>query len=348
MNVLFLYTELADYFIACCNELAKSANVHIVRWPVNKEAPFRFHFSSGIKVYEKNEYTRKQLGALIKQIGPDIIVCSGWIDKDYLNVVKPWYGKTPTVLTCDTHWNGSPRQLLATLLSRFFLKNRFSNIWVPGAPQFLYAQKLGFNIGKISTGFYSCDLPRFNSIFEKYHKEKTKQFPKILIYSGRYFDFKGITDLWEAFIELTNETDHTWELWCLGKGSVAPVQHSRIKHFGFVQPSELEPLIAQAGVFVLPSRFEPWGVVVQEFAAAGFPLVLSDAVGAGGTFLQESKNGFIFPKENKAALKETLKKVLSLKNDELAAMANQSHNLAQRISPGSWVETLNKILNEHK
>src|SRR5207247_481782 len=128
------------------------------------------------------------------------------------------------------------------------------------------------------------------------------------LYVGRYYDFKGITDLWEAFIQLQSARPNEWELWCLGAGSIAPVEHPKIKHFGFVQPTDLEPIIEQCGVFVLPSRFEPWGVVAQEYVASGFPLLLSRAVGAGEAFLEPGKNGYFFESGNVAQIKEQLQK----------------------------------------
>ena len=42
MKFVFLYTEIAEYFLACCKELSKHGQIHIIRWPINKEAPFQF------------------------------------------------------------------------------------------------------------------------------------------------------------------------------------------------------------------------------------------------------------------------------------------------------------------
>ena len=144
MNILFLYTELADYVVNCCKELAKKGKVHIVRWPVNKEAPFQFDFGNELKVYEKDKYTFEELNQLIVTINPSIIICSGWIDKDYLKLVKPYFKKIPTVITLDTKWTGSLKQHAASVLSRAYITNRFSHIWVPGKAQSIYASKLGF------------------------------------------------------------------------------------------------------------------------------------------------------------------------------------------------------------
>ncbi|MBA3679763.1 MAG: glycosyltransferase family 4 protein [Bacteroidetes bacterium] len=348
MTVLFLYTELAEYFIKCCEELSKKTSVHIIRWPVNKEAPFVFSFPEAITVYDKNKYNNSELYALVEKIDPDIIICSGWIDKDYLDLVKPYYKKIPTVLTCDTHWQGSLKQYAAIVLSRFFLLNKFSHAWVPGNNQAKYVSKLGFVQKKIKKGFYCCDLKKFNEVYNKQITIKQNNFPKKFLFVGRYYDFKGIKDLWNAFIQLQEEDPNEWELWCLGTGNIEPVKHNKINHFGFVQPNNLDEIIQQCGVFVLPSHFEPWGVVVQEYAASGFPLITSQSVGANDSFLIESQNGFLFETKNVQELKKVLKKIITLSDAELIKMASESHKLAQKINPENWTNTVLEIYNDFK
>ncbi|MCC6369777.1 MAG: glycosyltransferase [Bacteroidia bacterium] len=345
MTVLFLYTELADYFLKCCDELAKQAEVHIVRWPVNKEAPFQFTFSEKIKIYDKNNYTLTQLKELVQKINPGIIICSGWIDKDYLSITKSYHSKIPTVLTCDTHWKGTLKQYLAVTLGRFYLQQIFSNAWVPGQIQANYVSKLGFKKAVTNTGFYCCDLEKFNAVYTLNKQSKENNFPKRFLYVGRYYNFKGINNLWQAFIELKNETNNDWELWCLGVGDIEPVKHNSIRHFGFVQPNDLEPIVKQCGVFVLPSLFEPWGVVVQEYAASGFPLILSNAVGASEAFLSDGENGFSFPAGNVESLKNQLKKIMNLSSKELLLMSDKSHEKAQTINRQNWATTIIKMYN---
>jgi glycosyltransferase involved in cell wall biosynthesis len=344
VKFLFLYTEIADYFLACCQELSVKGEVHVIRYPVNKEAPFQFNHATSVKLYNRNDFSYQQLQKFSKDLKPDIIICSGWIDNDYLKLCKTYFKKVPTVLTCDTHWRGDLKQKIATVLSRFTLLRIFSNAWVPGLAQKQYVEKLGFKEQQINLGFYSCNHAKFNAAYIQTKKEKEFAFPRRFIYVGRYYEFKGLKELWQAFIELQDEQPNDWELWCLGTGDLKPVEHPKIKHFGFVQPLELNQFIKESGVFVLPSRFEPWGVVVHEFAAAGFPLLLSDAVGAKEQFLKIGQNGFSFKENSVSQLKSALTKYIQLSNQDLVKMAQVSNELSKSITPETWVKTISKIL----
>ncbi len=346
MKILFLYTELAAYFVAGLRELClKGHMVHLVRWPVNKEAPFEFDFPEGLKVYERDDYNSASLLELAIEIAPDIIVTSGWVDKSYLKVCRHFKGRVPTVMSMDNHWLGTARQQVMRLLAPWLLHRCFSHAWVPGRPQKEYALKLGFKADKIQTGFYSADVPLFAP--EAVFRTESQAYPKRFIYVGRYIHAKGLDILFKAWTELYEEKPHEWELWCIGAGELFEQRtiHQSIKHLGFQQPEQLKETLRNAGVFVLPSRFEPWGVVVHEMAAAGFPMILSDAVGAATQFLQSGSNGFLFRNEDANDLKEALRKVMQLSGAELIKMAEASHRLGLSHSPALWADFFNRVVN---
>lgn len=345
-RLLFLYSELADYFLACIRKLTADhdAEVEVIHWPVNKEAPFAFSFPDGAKFVEKSQFTRKEIADKIKAFRPDFIYCSGWMDKDYLSVIKGYKDSIPVVIGLDTWWNGSLKQYAACFLSRFGLLNRFSHCWVPGNRQKQYALKLGFKEENIMTGYYTADVEYFSRVGEKCRVQKSAKYPHRFIYTGRYYDFKGITDLWNAFISWKQETDNDWELWCLGTGDIRPIAHPAIKHFGFIQPKDLGKYMEETGIFIMPSRFEPWGVVLHEFCAAGFPVICSDKVGASEAFIQEGENGYIYAAENVNELKACMKKFAALPDEKLVAMGEKSKILSLKITPATWVDTLMKTI----
>ncbi|MEO6882674.1 MAG: glycosyltransferase [Bacteroidia bacterium] len=346
-KILFLYTELASYFAACLNVLSNASNIeiHLVRLPVNKEAPFQFFLNEKIKVYEKNNFSAKELENLGEIISPDLIYCSGWIEKDYLKICKKFKNKIPVILGLDNSWEETFKQKIATLISPFTILKSFSHCWIPGKPQLSYAEKLGFPKKNILKGFYSADVDFFRNIYIDTKKQKENKMPHRLIFVGRYYEFKGIKDLWQAFIELKKETENDWELWCLGVGDIAPIQHPNIKHFGFIQASEMAHFIKETSVFVLPSHKEPWGVVVHEFAAAGFPLICSDKVGAASAFIEQNKNGYIYPSGNIKELKNMLKKIFFQSDKELFEMAEISAEKALQITPEKWTSTILSLIN---
>jgi glycosyltransferase involved in cell wall biosynthesis len=80
----------------------------------------------------------------------------------------------------------------------------------------------------------------------------------------------------------------------------------RVKFLGFQNQTELPALYDLCDVFVLPSRFEPWGLVVNEVMNAGKPVIVSDQVGSGSDIVREGENGSIFPAGDVAGLTQIL------------------------------------------
>ncbi len=348
-KILFLYTEIAEYVLAGVEALVrKNMEVHIVRYPVNEEAPFKFRALNGVTFYERRTYTDEQLLELAGHIQPDIIIVSGWIDKGYLKTAKYFKKRSITVLSLDNHWNGTGKQRIASLLSPFFIRNKFTLAWVPGTPQKRYALKLHFPELSIYTGFYSADTKLFSEFYSKSLEQKQKHFPKKVLYVGRYIAQKGILPMWQAFIELQNESPTEWELVCAGTGNLYEQRaiHPKITHLGFVQPKDMQALIENSGVYILPSLFEPWGVSVHEMAAAGMPLLCSEQVGAASFFLEEGVNGYYFKENNIPALKSVLQKIMNLPEQKLLEMSKHSVKNSEKISPETWAETVVKMLKQ--
>ena len=76
---------------------------------------------------------------------------------------------------------------------------------------------------------------------------------------------------------------------------------------GGLSEDELARRYVEADIFALVSRHEPWGVVVNEAAASGLPLVLSDRVGAARDLLRDGENGFLVPVDDADAAANALR-----------------------------------------
>ena len=337
-RVVFLYSELAGYFLACAEALGQHpdvASVDIVHWPIHPEAPFQFSSTDHYTLHPKEKHDRKSLAQLLAQINPTALVCSGWMDSDYNAMAKAHCKRIPVVLTLDNWWTGSLKQRLAALTAPWFIKRRFNRAWVPGAPQVPFAQKLGFSGNTLATGFYCADPRPFQAIYER---RKSIPTAKKLLYVGRYLEIKGLRALWAAFAELSDEFPD-WELHCVGTGDLWEERrlHPKICHHGFKQPHELAPLLEDAACFVMPSKKEPWGVVLHEMAIAGLSMLASTRVGAASQFLEHGKNGAGF---DPSAIREALQSFLRKDEARIQNEAHASHQLGMNHTPAGWSHTL--------
>jgi glycosyltransferase involved in cell wall biosynthesis len=339
-RILVLYRELAGYFLACLDQLCEEYDVQadVIAYPVNQDAPFQLKHSSRVHITSRSDYNTEMLRKKISDGQYSLIFTSGWFDKGYLQVLSA--RQCPALIGFDNPWKGSLKQQLASVYGRLFIKPKFDYAFVPGSKQKAFARHLGFDEAKIITGVYSCDVPKFSAIKRK------GAHPKRLVYVGRYAPEKFIPQLFDTFIEVNTTVSEPWELHCVGVG---PLYENRtfnkhIHHHGFMQPEELSAFTAVGDAFILPSLYEPWGLVVHEFAAAGYPMILSDAVCAGEAFLKPGFNGFSFRAGQTESLKQALHALMTLPEEELTRMGQRSQSLAQSITPATWAKSIYTLM----
>jgi glycosyltransferase involved in cell wall biosynthesis len=82
---------------------------------------------------------------------------------------------------------------------------------------------------------------------------------------------------------------------------------TRLCMLGDVPWERIVELYVAADVFALLSERETWAVVVNEAAACGLPLVLSDRVGAAHDLLRDGENGALVPAGDVAAAAAALR-----------------------------------------
>jgi len=134
-----------------------------------------------------------------------------------------------------------------------------------------------------------------------------------LLYSGRLAPIKRVDLLINAFIRIASAHPQ-WTLIVAGDGplrfqlqeqSPLPLR-DRIRYIGFCDEQEIPALYSICDALALPSDSEPWGVVINEAAEAGLPIVASDVVGAAHELVINGTNGRIFPAGDVTALEDAL------------------------------------------
>jgi len=347
-NILYLYSEAMGYTIAVIKEIIRNGyDVHLVHWGNKKKTPYKIPNLSNLYLYNRAGLSLNKLENLVTKIAPDLIVVSGWMDKAYLLLARKFIKKgVPIVAGFDSQWEGSFRQLVATLLGKIgFFKSFFSHAWVPGPCQFEYARRIGFKKNEIIFDLLSADLYLWNKIYKLCKKNKLIKYPHRFLYVGRFSKEKGLDTLIKAW-SLLGKNKKDWDLKLVGSGPLF-VQLKRTKGIiveEFIQPDNLIYEALGSGCFILPSSYEPWGVVVHEFASSGLPLIISDVVGAGKTFLIHGLNGFKFKAKDPADLAKKMELIIDMDDKRLYRMGFESHNLAQRITPSSAASNLLSII----
>lgn len=84
----------------------------------------------------------------------------------------------------------------------------------------------------------------------------------------------------------------------------------RVRFLGFVNQSGLPETYTASDILVLPSEYEPFGVVVNEAMLCRCPVIVSDRVGARFDLVREGETGFVFPMGDVGTLSALLREVL--------------------------------------
>lgn len=335
MNILILYRELAGYTVECLNKLATHHKLLVVYYPINKEAPFVFQFHESIQTMAKSDVSSK----ILHDFNPKFVLCSGWGDQEYIEWVKAL--NKPTALAFDTTWRNSLKFILGSFYFKLKYKKLFQFAFIPGNAQKKTANKLGFSAIQTCDGFYACeDSFRLNRTILTKSKE--------LWCVARYIQVKNINLLCETFLSIPPNERSGWTLNLAGTGALfsSRIEHEDIIHHGFLQPNELSKKLENATAFVLPSLYEPWGVVVHEMASLGKPLLLSTAVGAKQDLLEEGINGYSFNPESTSELSKILLTIFHSSLEELQHMGNKSSEMASKFSSDYWVSQITKMLEQ--
>ena len=146
--------------------------------------------------------------------------------------------------------------------------------------------------------------------------------PGEILFVGRYENEKGFDVLLQALQRVASASDVT--LTAVGTGSLEVAYRElarelgisdRVKFVGRLFGAELVAAYHRASVFVLPSRSEPFGLVMLEAMACGTPFV-GTAVGGVAEVAEHEQTGLLVPSEDPAAMAAAISRLLS--DDTLA------------------------------
>ena len=146
---------------------------------------------------------------------------------------------------------------------------------------------------------------------EKLRKELGMTEQKLIISVGRFIPVKGFDLLMRAAVNLSSDIG----VYIVGgrpDENYLKMQNelklSHVHFIDFMSPDRLAKYYQATDLFVLMTRGDVWGLVVNEAMANGLPAITTDRCVAGLELVQNGKNGYIVPVDDADALAEAITK----------------------------------------
>jgi glycosyltransferase involved in cell wall biosynthesis len=269
------------------------------------------------------------LRRVLRSFSPDVVVVGGWNQPAFWQALL---AARPSLLWVES--NASDSRTAPDAVRRLALRLA-SGFLVPGRASRAYLEALGVAGGRIFDAPNAIDFGVFAQRVAAERADRDALRARlgldgcVFLYAGRFEREKGIDVLLDAMEGVDAQ------LVAAGSGPLESELRVRARVVGQLTRDELVPWYGAADALVLPSRSEPWGMTLNEGAAAGLPLVSTDAVGAAHDLIEPGANGFRVPAEDAAALREAL---LALASDAALRRraGTRSREIAERFRPEAW------------
>ena len=281
---------------------------------------------------------------------PDAVATAGYFRSESLAALR-WARRSgrPAILMSESQAIDHPRVWWKeTIKSRRV--RRYSAALVGGTRHRDYLIRLGMPRDRIALGYNAVDNDAFarSAADARCAADGRRGLPSApyFLAVNRFVAEKNLPRLVQAFASYRRACRDAlpWDLVLCGDGSGeaevdAAVRQSgcagAIHRPGFLQAGTLPRWYAFASAFVHPSLMEPWGLVVNEAAACGLPLLVSDRAGCVETLVPEGEatTGARFDPRDVDEIAQRLQWVATLPESERGAMGRRAAELVSRWGP---------------
>lgn len=234
------------------------------------------------------------LGGEVARTAPDAVWISGYASlHSWQSLLGAWRAKVPILYASDSNVFAEPGGVRGALkrVVVSWIYRRIAAFLVSGATNDAHYEAYGVPAGKRFPVPWAVDNERYAKAADNARASREEirarwgvaEGRDVVLFSGRLSPEKDPLTLLRAV-----ESDPRLHMVVAGSGPLdeevnrggAERLAGRFTALGFVNQGTLPSVYAAADLLVLPSRFEPWGLVVNEALAAGCPVVAADRVGA--------------------------------------------------------------------
>lgn len=228
------------------------------------------------------------------------------------------------------------RLVKATLYPHMF--SRVDLFFPGGSRQRHYLQQFGIPESKIRIAQMTVDVDRIVEMATEIRAQRSEirsglgfnDADTLFVFVGRLEPYKGVELLLESFGYLGHSGVG---LLIVGDGSCrslveqAAADDDCVHYAGRRDFDGVIEAFAISDVAVVPSTFEPWGLVVNEALAAGLPVIASNRVGAVDDLVTEGETGMVFPSGDAVALAKAMRRL----GEDAALREDLAHSGCKRI-----------------
>ena len=323
------YTEFIVYYTHKESENRK--------WESKKSIGYKEIYLDGINLLRENGYINKGLYQLVKS--NDIIIIGGYDQPTYIIIsILCRILKKPYVICYDgisTDRLENKEKYFRKIIKNSVIKNS-KYIFGNGTVSKMYFNKVfKYPKERIYNQYLTVDSKKINELFKnrkKYRSEYRKKYniaenQKVIIYSGRLVEVKNVASVIKAIGKIKG---NNITFLVLGGGqleeSLARLAKSLGVHMiitGFiVEQEELFKHYFAGDCFILPSIYEPWGLVVNEAMFAGLPILVSSICGCCLDLVRNGQNGYIIDPLDINDISNKIIKIINSNN-----FGNESRNI---------------------
>lgn len=240
----------------------------------------------------------------------------------------------PVVLFAESWYS---RGCVFDFLKGSFLQALCRSVFVSGERAMSHFREcLRFPAERIFMGYSVVDNAHFRN-----RRDKPNGLKRTFICVARMVSEKNVGLLMEAF--LCANLPAQQQLLIVGSGPLkSALERSacgRIQLLGWTRYADLPALYASADWFILPSLFEPWGLVVNEAMAAGLPVIASSHCGCVPDLVTPA-SGMIFDPQSKASLVDSLERAARTKREQWKQLSEGARRAVSHLSPRHWAQQL--------
>jgi glycosyltransferase involved in cell wall biosynthesis len=355
MKLVVCWTNISGYMAACWRALAARPGIDLdVIAYADEHAASDTAFDGGLLAGIPHHLlapTDRDDAALVERLvlarRPDAVLVCGWGFPAYRRLRSvAGLADVPFIMSMDTPWLGTLRQRLTIPLKRRYA-GRMAAVLAAGERACEHARRIGVAERRIHKGVYAYDERLFHAGLLDERLDLPGGWPRRFLYVGRYVATKGVDVLLDGYAAYRESVTDPWPLTCCGRGSLqgrvaaAPGVTDR----GFVQPGDQPAVLRDHGAFILPSRYEPWGVVLAEALAAGLPAVCTTACGAAVELLHPHSNGLLVPPDDPAALAAALRRIHH-DVERLPEMGRRAAAVAPGYASAVWARRVEAICHD--